>query len=269
MISAVPDTHARFPRDHHEGPVPELDHVGVVVPARNEAAFLARCLEAVDAAARAVSAPTTVVVVLDCCTDASADILDDVARTLDIDMIALVSRAGCAGGARADGAQRLLAQSPDPERLWLSTTDADSTVPANWLVRQLEYGRAGSDVVAGTVEVVDWRPWPATLRQSYESRYAVATRADGHGHVHGANLGIRGSCYTRVGGFGAVTHDEDVQLVDRALAAGASLTWAADLPVRTSARTISRAPHGFADHLRRLQMISIDIPAANPPAGNV
>ena len=46
-----------------------IRRIGVVVPAHNEEMVVARCLDSIGRAARAVSLPVTVMVVLDDCGD--------------------------------------------------------------------------------------------------------------------------------------------------------------------------------------------------------
>jgi GT2 family glycosyltransferase len=74
----------------------------------------------------------------------------------------------------------------------------------------------------------------------------------GHGHVHGANLGIRADLYQRLGGFDAAVVNEDVDLIRRARRHGVEIRWALDMAVRTSSRAVGRAPLGFAGHLQDL-----------------
>ncbi|WP_338181189.1 glycosyltransferase [Jatrophihabitans sp.] len=222
--------------------------MGVLIPARDEADYLAGCLRSVAVAAAASDLPVRAVVVLDSCTDESATVVDEVATELALDLVVLTSSAGSVGAARRAGARELLRWS-DPAHLWLASTDADSAVPAHWLTRQLRHAADGADLVAGTVEVEDWSQWPRQTRATYERQYARHTELEGHGHVHGANLGIRGDVYRRIGGFAPAARNEDVELISRARRHGVEVTWALDLAVSTSSRRIGRAPNGFAGHL--------------------
>jgi hypothetical protein len=174
-----------------------------------------------------------------------------VVRSLSCRLTVLTSSAGSVGAARAAGAQWLL-EHRATAGLWLATTDADSTVGREWLVRQLSHAAAGADLVAGTVEVADWAGWPRELRRSYAERYAHPLAAGGHGHVHGANLGLTAELYRALGGFTDAGTGEDVALVSAAQRAGAVVTWALDMPVTTSGRSVGRAPYGFASTLRDL-----------------
>lgn len=214
------------------------DRVVVVVPAHDEEALLPACVDALRVAASRVALPVQLVVVLDACTDGSAAVLD-------VDVLAVEVQRRNVGAARAAG----FAAAELGERTWCATTDADSTVSATWLVDQLAHAARGFDVVAGTVRVADWDGHPVALRQRYEAGY---TDADGHRHVHGANLGIAARTYARIGGFARLAAHEDVDLVERAVRGGGTVAWAADVVVHTSARTTGRAPEGFAQHLADL-----------------
>lgn len=225
--------------------------LGVVVPARDEGPRLERCLRAIDRAAAAVDRPVLVVLVLDSCTDDSAVRAARLRLALPVRLVVVAARYTAAGAARAAGAERLLA-SLGTDGTWLATTDADSTVPADWLAEQVRQAESGVDLVAGTVTVRDWAGRPAEVRLRAEQEYAVALAGTGHGHVHGANLGISAAWYRRVGGFGPVARDEDVLLVAAARAAGAAVAWADDIAVTTSARSDARAPGGFAAYLDSL-----------------
>ena len=80
----------------------------------------------------------------------------------------------------------------------------------------------------------------------------LATHPVGYanGHVHGANLGIRGDVYRAAGGFPALAEHEDVDLVSRARLAGARVVVSDGGCVLTSGRTTGRTPGGYARHLR-------------------
>ncbi len=220
--------------------------VGVVVPARDEQELLPRALAALGvAAARVARLGTTVdlLVVADSCTDGTAE----VARAAGVPVLEV--DAGAVGLARAAGLRHLLDRlgAVPRSRLWLATTDADSQVPPHWLSRQLELATTGADLVVGTVEVDDWSAHPPYVEQRWRAGY---DQRDGHGHVHGANVGARADAYLEVGGFPSLDRDEDVALV--AALAHRRVVRTGTIPVLTSARLRSRAAGGFADHLAGL-----------------
>jgi hypothetical protein len=68
--------------------------------------------------------------------------------------------------------------------------------------------------------------------------------------VHGANLGIRASAYLESGGFYPVAQDEDVDIVARSVAQGATVSSSGAHSVLTSARLFGRTEGGCAGYLR-------------------
>jgi hypothetical protein len=224
-----------------------IDHVGVVVPANNEQCALPLCLEGLNAAARRVSVPVTVVVVLDSCTDFSAEVVDIAGRTMGIAVNALTVDARNVGFARRAGIVELLRLHPEPG-MWLATTDADSVVPENWFAAQLSHAAAGAHVVAGTVAVADWQDHSHAVRDRAVKDYLAAP----HRHIHGANLSFTAAAYQAAGGFPPIASDEDVALVEAFRRNDEPIAWAMDLAVTTSARRQARAPRGFAGYLSSL-----------------
>ncbi|MGZ4663234.1 MAG: hypothetical protein ACXVYB_18350, partial [Arthrobacter sp.] len=140
-------------------------------------------------------------------------------------------------------------------RTWLANTDADSAVPENWLVRQLELADAGADAVLGSVE-----PDPAGMDPAIRRRWLDKHpfRED-HPHIYGANFGVRASAYLAAGGFPLLRVHEDRILVERLRHRAFTVVATDSMRVLTSGRTHARAPHGFAAYLRALGM---DRPAA-------
>jgi glycosyltransferase involved in cell wall biosynthesis len=210
--------------------------IGAIVPAHNEEALLGCCLAALALAATHVALAgetVRIVVVLDACTDRS----EAIAYAAGVEVVTV---AACnVGVARAAGAARLLA---DGAR-WLAFTDADSRVSPDWLAVQLSLG---VEVVCGTVCVDDWHAHPPSVRETFARAYQDA---DGHRHVHGANLGVCAAAYQRAGGFPPFQCREDVALVERLVAIGARVAWSAAPRVVTSARIESRVRGGFSDTL--------------------
>jgi glycosyltransferase involved in cell wall biosynthesis len=213
--------------------------IGVIVPAHNEERVIGRCI---DALIRAAAHPglggedVQIVVVMDACADDTAHV---VSRH---PVQGVVGHYANVGKARAVGAEHLL----DRGARWLAFTDADSLVPYNWLVEQVN---CGSDVVCGTVTVEDWSLHADEVRARYDALYQPI---EGHRHIHGANLGVSALAYRGVGGFKPLTAHEDVNLVADLTGAGATITWTARNSVTTSARIDCRCREGFGDYLRSL-----------------
>lgn len=229
--------------------------VDVVVPAHDEEDGIAGCLHALTRAVRTLSRthPDTVVtvtMVLDRCTDRTADVLrtaaatDPLWRTVPLEVVE-TERLGV-GRARAVGTTRALATGPAPSDRWLAHTDADSRVDPGWLVQQVEAHDAGAHVLVGAVV-----PDPDDLDPVVLARWLHAHPPGSTlGHVHGANLGLRGDVSVAIGGFDPVPEHEDVRLVERARALGFDVHATTDLPVVTSGRFDGRTPGGYAEHLR-------------------
>jgi hypothetical protein len=224
-----------------------VDRIGVVVPANNEESALPVCLEGLRVAACRVTTPVTVVVVLDSCTDFSADVVREAIKTPGITVRAVTVDAHNVGFARRAGMSELLDLIPQ-SGTWLATTDADSVVPENWFAAQLDHAAAGARVVAGTVTVEDWQEHSHAVRDRATSDYLASP----HRHVHGANLSFTATAYLAAGGFSPLAFDEDVDLVGAFRANDEPIAWAMDLAVTTSARRQARAPRGFAGYLSSL-----------------
>jgi len=214
--------------------------IGVVIPAHNEAQLLPHALAAVATAARhrcLLREPVLVVVALDACTDDSESIAVSAgARTV-------VTPGGNVGAARAAGAELALSAGAR----WLAFTDADSVVAPDWLAAQLALD---SDAVCGTIQVHDWGPQGDMLRRQHDASYFDA---DGHQHIHGANLGVSAAAYRRAGGFQPHASSEDVALVRALESAGVLIAWSAVPRVVTSSRRDPRAPAGFGALLGRIE----------------
>jgi glycosyltransferase involved in cell wall biosynthesis len=225
--------------------VTELEQAVVVVPAHNELTHLPNCLRASTTAALCLPMPVLTVVVLDSCDDSS----DTLAGQFGPDVHFVSVEAGNVGAARAAGFEYARSACPaaDLENVWYATTDADSAVSADWLVRMTE---ADADMVLGVVRIPAWRHFPADVARRYLRGYHANGR--GHNHVHGANMGFRADAYWQVGGFRALKTGEDVDLVERFESAGMRIHRDAELSVATSDRRNGRAPGGFAQHLRNL-----------------
>ncbi|HEY5878099.1 MAG TPA: glycosyltransferase [Nakamurella sp.] len=230
-----------------------LVSIGVVIPARDEAARIDRCLTAVMASAAAlarsghVPIDVRVVVVADACTDHTVRLLSGWPSVSTV-----VCMAGAVGTARAEGVRHLLrswdADRIPPHRSWIANTDADSVVPSSWLTVHAAAARRGAALLLGTV-----RPDPSEIDSSVErSWYSRHQLSDGHRQVHGANLGVRADWYLAGGGFPTLESKEDVGLAASVAVAGGPVERTAAAAVLTSARLVGRTPGGFAEYLRGL-----------------
>ncbi len=225
-----------------------ISHVVVAIPAHNEEDLLATCLDHVICASVAARATRPglrieIVVALDHCTDRS----EDVSRARRVNSI-VVANSGV-GAARDEAIRaglRLLGDPPLHET-WLACTDADTIVPSTWLVRQFMWADRGMDLVLGTVHPDDLTD--SVTRRRWRERHHLA---DGHGYIHGANLGVRADRWWEVGGFGSRARDEDIALTAAIRARTTRWTSTDSTRVLTSGRTTGRLTGGFADYLKCL-----------------
>lgn len=222
----------------------------MVIPACNEEDGIADAVRSVVAAAARCPRPVRIIVVCDSCQDDTRGVATAVLAGRGAVVTSITARN--VGVARQTGWEHALAaRRGDPRGLWVAGTDADGTVPPDWLAHQLELAARGADVVCGTVEVGDWSGHSDEVRRRYLAAYASPAGA-GHGHVHGANLGIRGEWLHALGGFPRLTAHEDRTLVRRAEARDARIVATGRIPVVTSSRCDGRSPDGFARFLRTL-----------------
>lgn len=243
---------------------PGIDAFAVVMPAHNEDQHIDRALRAVQRAADELQAvrpdvSVRVMVVLDSCTDGSAGIT---ARYVSADprFTSLEVQLRSAGASRAAGVRAAVLGPrrrtpgqrsrplPWPGRTWLANTDADSQVPPNWLVRQLEFAEAGADAVLGSVEPDPVGMDPELLRR-WLDRHPFE---ENHPHIYGANFGVRASAYLAAGGFSQLESHEDRTLVQSLRGLAFTVLATDSMRVLTSGRTHARAPHGFGTYLRTL-----------------
>jgi cellulose synthase/poly-beta-1,6-N-acetylglucosamine synthase-like glycosyltransferase len=222
-------------------------HVGVVIPARDEALTIERTvasvLAALDRATRV--AGCAVVVVAHRCEDDTADrarvVLGDAGTVA-------ATRTSTVGAARAIGVHHATRRLGAPlDRTWIASTDADTVVGPDWIERQLDLADQGVAAVAGIVALGDAEPHlAARFRRSYRAGVAGGT----HEHVHGANLGVRADVLRHHGGWHPLRSGEDQDLWRRL--AGTEVRHDPRLVATTSARLQGRAPEGFAADLARL-----------------
>ena len=210
----------------------QVDQIAVVIPAHNERAHLPMSLRAMVTASMCVPVPVQIVVVLDACTDGSESLAGDFGS--DVHFVSV--DAGNVGAARAAGFAYARSLRPDTVRTWYATSDADTAVPADWLVEMTTTAvEVDADMVLGGVHVPGGQDF-----------------SESNDHVHGANMGFRADAYWSVGGFRGLKTGEDAELADRFESHGLHVHRDGDLSVETSARRSGRAPDGFADYLREL-----------------
>jgi hypothetical protein len=251
----------------------------VAIPARDEAGSIRPCLSALAHQVgldgkRLDGAGFGVVLLLNNCRDATAEIARDFSQRLPYQLrilsVELPAQQAHAGGARRfamDAAADWVLEAKKPDG-YLLTTDADTRVAPDWIVRQHSAFARGADVVAGMVydDPAEVRRLPAKRRRRgrLEARYTwllteIEARLDPdpddpwprHTMAPGASLGVRLSWYRRVGGVPMLACGEDRALVSRLTAAGARVRHCLQTRVITSCRLEGRAAGGAADTMRQ------------------
>lgn len=230
----------------------------VVVPARDEADRVAGCLRALAAQrGLAPGALVAVILVLDRCTDATADIAAAVAAESGLPLRVERCLGAGVGAARRHGMElacRLLGDDG-----LIATTDADTEVAPDWLAAQLELAARGADAIGGRIEL-DPREAaalpPAALarreRRAHARMLAVRDADPGaeHHFFSGASIGVTVRAYRQVGGLEPRAALEDEAFAARLAAAGLRIVRSGAVRVRTSGRTDGRAGRGLARDLQ-------------------
>ena len=223
-------------------------HVSVLVPARNEEALLPRCLRSLMRARARLPLPITcnLIVAVDHSTDRTGEVAERMLRSYGV---VVYTNAGAVGVARGLAADTALALHTGPsDRHWLANTDADCSLPENWLLQQVAFAATGCEAIAGTVDVDGFEEHGLNVPSRFRETYLIG--GDGsHSHIHGANLGVRADAYIRAGGWRGLETREDHDLWSCLIQTGASTLSTNCVKVVTSGRRNGRAPHGFAEAL--------------------
>lgn len=217
--------------------------IGIVIPAHNEAASIAKCLAALQSAISQLppSISAYLLVVLDSCTDETQSIV----KAAGVDYLCCDYQ--CVGQVRDIGIRHAIAKGAT----WIACTDADSMVPMDWLVQQMEHmTHQPTHMICGVVDIDNWDHLAPKTRDDYLAHYQDKM---GHGHIHGANLSFSSEAYLVVGGFAPLPCHEDVDLIKRFEAHGYDITWSNRVRVMTSSRLQARASEGFAAFLTNLE----------------
>ena len=217
--------------------------IGIVIPAHNESMTIAQCLASVQTAIEQLplTIKASILVVLDSCTDDTQSIVK--AEGVDY----LCCDYHCVGQVRDMGIRHAITNGVT----WLACTDADSTVPMDWLLQQIEHiSQQPTDMICGVVDVDSWAHLIPQTREDYIAHYQDRM---GHRHIHGANLSFSSAAYLAVDGFAHLPCHEDVDLVKRFEDQGYAITWSNCVRVMTSSRLQARATKGFAAFLANLE----------------
>lgn len=239
----------------------------VAIPARDEEALIERCLAAL--AAQDAAHPFAVVLFLNNCRDATADVVARVGDSLpfplhvhEADLPKELANPAWARRLALNAAAALVG----PGGALLST-DADSYAAPNWVRSCLADIDDGADIVCGFI-APDFSDAPVldfeTLRQgALEFEYSqlaaeLVSRIDPdpadpwplHQVESGANLAVRASVLHALGGIPHVCPGEDQAFVRAARRCGFRIRHDFTPLVTTSSRLQSRASGGWGEDLR-------------------
>lgn len=234
-------------------PHPDL-RACVVVPARDEAERIGRCIEALAAQRDVGPDAYEVILVLDSCTD------DTRGRALAAAPARLRLHTIDAPGAGVGSARRAgmglasarLRRVGRPRGL-VATTDADTVVSRTWVAAQLALGDAGARAIGGRIDLLEHEAaaLPTGVLDLRQRDLAERARRAGaeHGQFSGASISLTAEAYDYVGGMEPHVALED-EALERALHRhGVPIVRSNTVTVRTSARTSGRAPLGLAHDL--------------------
>jgi glycosyltransferase involved in cell wall biosynthesis len=250
----------------------------VAIPARDEEERIGACLEALlaqrDRCGRLLPPDALgVVLLLNNCSDRTAAIAKSrlvSGRTpfalVDVALPPSQANAGFARRLALDLAAAWLAPADHPRGVLL-TTDADSRVPPQWLVRNWAALSGGSRAVAGRVtldrneeELLPRALIRRTARENAYEQALLALRAcvDPVGHdpwpnhwtASGASYAVTLDAYRAIGGLPCPASGEDQALTDALLRHDVPIRHDPNIVVVTSARLEGRACGGVADTIR-------------------
>ena len=212
-----------------------MPEFSVVLPARNEAAYLPRTLQAIE---RQTRAPAEVIVV----DNGSRDETAAIARAWGAQVLPCPERGvACARQLGLEAARSS----------WVATTDADSHPAPEWLAA---YADAAPGRVALYGPMRFWgvpEPWDALSGLGY-STFLHVCRLVGRPNLAGGNMAFSRSAALLAGGYPRVDAYEDV-ILGQELARLGALGYVPSALVETSARRLDRGVVPFlVQHLRNL-----------------
>jgi glycosyltransferase involved in cell wall biosynthesis len=240
--------------------------VAIAVPARDEADRIAASLQrltSLDADGRVAS--VEIVVLANNCADDTARIAGEFGpgcHAIALDLPPERAHAGWARRLALDAAANRLRADTDV----LMSTDADTLVASDWLVRTLDHLDAGWDAVAGLARLNatelrgldrDHRRRLALIQRHERAQNRLRAHAEGeepwprHFYEGGASVAMTLGIYRRIGGAPTPPVGEDKALFDAIRGAGGQVRHPTDVRVQTSARLVGRAPGGASDTLAR------------------
>lgn len=237
-----------------------VSSVVVIVPAHDEQDHVVATLRSIERSAAAQPLPVTGVLVLDSCGDETGRVARTHIASAAMRWAVVGTDAARASTARQRGLDRVIADHshlPSLVSVAILSTDADTTVPADWIATHVRILDDGFHGVAGVVDLaagadLDIDAWS----REYTSGFGPNSS---HPHVHGANLSVRLDALTVAGGFGHAARAEDIELWRR-LGSTPAVRLRSDTSstVTTSHRRDGRVEGGFATALEQFRTTSVE-----------
>src|SRR5215218_10197742 len=233
----------------------------VVVPARDEQDLITSSLTALAAQTGVKPCEYEVLLVLDACTDATAERAKKVAGAHPWLRLRLLDGPGLGSGharrAGMDAACERLTGLGRPEGL-IASTDADTVVAHDWLSLQLDAAVRGARAIGGRIElgpgslpqaVVRWHSERGRSRHEKLMADPDQLGATEHWQFSGASLALTVETYARVGGLEprATLEDESLEQVLRK--ERIPIERLVSVRATTSSRLDGRATQGLAHDL--------------------
>ena len=237
----------------------------MVVPARDEEAFVGPCLEALAAQAGIGSSEYEVLLILDRCTDRTEARAREAATDHPRLRLHLLRGPGEGSGpARRvgmDAACARLLRVGRPQGL-IACTDADTVVASDWLAAQLGALSRGARAIGGRIELAD----DGSLHAHVLRRHAEQGRlrherllsdpdtrgATQHWQFSGASLGLSAELYRQIGGLEPLAALEDEGLERILRGQHVPIERLLSVRVTTSPRLEGRAQRGLSYDLSRM-----------------
>lgn len=243
--------------------------VAVAIPVKDEVERIGLCLEALALQVEVDFAEVAVVLLLNNCTDGTAEQVREIAPLLpfrlEIHSVALPAEYANAGWARKlamDAAERLVASDG-----LILTTDADTLAHEEWIASNRREIESGHDAVAGYVmaDPMELMQLPPAIleRGSLEWEYQqLAAELDArvdpevhdpwprHNQNCGASAAVTAAAYRAIGGLPPRPVGEDRALFEMLRRMDGRIRHSLEVQVVTSARTDGRASGGLADEIR-------------------
>lgn len=241
----------------------------VAIPARNEAARIGPCLQALASQTDAHRHIAAVAVFANNCTDETLAAARSVALPFPLHLVEAhlpPARAhiGYARRGATDAAFACMRALGLGDDAIIACTDADSRVAPGWLAALSCTFDGTVEAVCGAIDLDDPLSTVLAARLASETAYAemvarVAHRLDPRSHdpwpnhiwCWGANFAVRARALAAVGGMPLVDLAEDRALHAELLRNDIPIRHSIDARVRTSARTTGRAPGGLADLMQQ------------------